>query len=65
MLAGLPERVRGVPEIPVHLQIHPEFRDVSNRRAKRSAVSAVMPRLPRMISFNRLSGIFIRRAAST
>ena len=39
--------------------------DISNNRASRSAVSAVIPRRPRTTSFKRFNGIFMRRAAST
>jgi hypothetical protein len=39
--------------------------DVFRYRASRSAVSAVMPRFPRTISFNRLSEIPSRRAAAS
>src|SRR6266850_5028487 len=39
--------------------------DVFNRRARRNAVSAVMPLLPSTISFRRLSEIPSRRAAAT
>src|SRR3989442_2665572 len=39
--------------------------EVLNSRARRNAVSAVMPRLPSTISFRRLSEMPSRRAAST
>jgi len=41
----------GLMQIPVGLKTHPELRDVLSKRARRSAVSAVMPRLPKTISF--------------
>ena len=51
-------------QIIMRLQIHPELRRVAENRPRRKAVSAVMPRSPRTISFNRARDIFMAAAAA-
>ena len=63
--AGLAQRGGRLPEVPVGLNAHPESGDISNNRASRIAVSAVIPRRPRTTSFRRFRGMSMRRAAST